>query len=143
MFGHLFLCNEVTRVWFKIVSYMDASAQLQKDVVIDPHHPATPSWSSYFNPISPLKDAFERIVQFKADLGLPHPGTVENIQKEVKGSRLHFGFRKTYQPPFSDTSNQLHVRWRSGRLDQESFSKPTLPSHAFLRFGFANPSFIL
>ena len=65
---------------------MAASVHTQKDVVIDPLHSAIPSRSSYFNPISPLKDAFERIVQFKADLGLPHPGTVENIQKEVKGS---------------------------------------------------------
>jgi mitochondrial import receptor subunit TOM40 len=69
----------------EIVSDM-AAMNLEKDVVLDVpvSPPSIPSKSSYFNPISPLTDAFERITQWKTDLGLPHPGTVENLQKEVK-----------------------------------------------------------
>ena len=67
-----------------------AATNLEKDVVLDApvSPPSIPSKSSYFNPISPLTDAFERITQWKTDLGLPHPGTVENLQKEVKSTHL-------------------------------------------------------
>jgi mitochondrial import receptor subunit TOM40 len=41
---------------------------------------------SYFRPISPLWNALDRFNQWRADLGLPHPGSAENLQKEVKGA---------------------------------------------------------
>ncbi|KAF5358318.1 hypothetical protein D9756_001563 [Leucocoprinus leucothites] len=44
---------------------------------------------SYFNPVSPLWNAIDRFNQWRADLGLPHPGTVENLQKEVKATHLN------------------------------------------------------
>ncbi|KAG5635839.1 hypothetical protein H0H81_009980 [Sphagnurus paluster] len=50
--------------------------------------PTIPSKSSYFNPISPFTDVYERFNQWRTDLGLPHPGTVENLQKEVKATHL-------------------------------------------------------
>ncbi|KAF8238656.1 hypothetical protein L208DRAFT_1165629, partial [Tricholoma matsutake] len=43
---------------------------------------------SYFNPLSPFTDAYDRFARWRADLGLPHPGTVENLQKEVKATHL-------------------------------------------------------
>ncbi|KAG6814356.1 hypothetical protein H0H92_010941 [Tricholoma furcatifolium] len=52
---------------------------------VEAHIPSAPS---YFNPISPFTDVFERFNQWRTDLGLPHPGTVENLQKEVKATHL-------------------------------------------------------
>ncbi|KAG6818105.1 hypothetical protein H0H87_000009 [Tephrocybe sp. NHM501043] len=53
-----------------------------------PHTPSLPPKSSYFNPISPFTDVYDRFNQWRTDLGLPHPGTVENLQKEVKATHL-------------------------------------------------------
>ncbi|KAF8077936.1 eukaryotic porin-domain-containing protein [Lyophyllum atratum] len=50
--------------------------------------PTIPSKTSYFNPISPFADVYDRFNQWRTDLGLPHPGTVENLQKEVKATHL-------------------------------------------------------
>jgi mitochondrial import receptor subunit TOM40 len=49
---------------------------------------------SYFNPVSPLWNAIDRFNQWRSDLGLPHPGTVENLQKEVKGVSEHLSVYK-------------------------------------------------
>ena len=74
-------------------------------------HPSSPSVApSYFNPISPLFNAYDRFAQWRADLGLPHPGTVENLQKEAKGlSSLYLLFsllnNLQTQPPISPTSS--------------------------------------
>ncbi|KAJ7685198.1 eukaryotic porin-domain-containing protein [Mycena polygramma] len=43
---------------------------------------------SYFAPISPLFNAYDRFALWRADLGLPHPGTVENLHKETKSTHL-------------------------------------------------------
>ncbi|KAJ7632633.1 eukaryotic porin-domain-containing protein [Roridomyces roridus] len=61
-----------------------------KDTLIDP----SPSLRySYFTPISPLFNAYDRFSLWRADLGLPQPGTVENLQKEVKSTHLtNFAF---------------------------------------------------
>ena len=37
-----------------------------------------------FHPLSPFH-VFNRFARWRADLGLPQPGTIENLQKEVKG----------------------------------------------------------
>jgi len=66
---------------------MASTLHSEKDVLGDTHallH--VPLKSSYFNPLSPFTDAYDRFAQWRADLGLPHPGTVENLQKEVKGT---------------------------------------------------------
>lgn len=58
------------------------------DAHLNPH-PSSPSVApSYFNPISPFFNAYDRFAQWRADLGLPHPGTVENLQKEAKSTHL-------------------------------------------------------
>ncbi|KAF4614769.1 hypothetical protein D9613_003067 [Agrocybe pediades] len=50
--------------------------------------PSVPSYFSYFNPVSPIIDVYERLSRIRADLDLPHPGSVENLQKEVKATHL-------------------------------------------------------
>jgi mitochondrial import receptor subunit TOM40 len=47
--------------------------------------PPASSYSSYFNPVSPFFNAYDRFSSWRRDLGLPHPGSVENLGKEVKG----------------------------------------------------------
>ncbi|KAJ7046794.1 eukaryotic porin-domain-containing protein [Mycena alexandri] len=60
---------------------------LLPDTLIDPY--PSSSWRhSYFAPISPLFNAYDRFALWRADLGLPHPGTVESLQKETKSTHL-------------------------------------------------------
>lgn len=54
----------------------------------DAHSKPTPVVPSYFNPISPFFNAYDRFARWREDLGLPHPGSVENLQKEVKGMQI-------------------------------------------------------
>ncbi|KAF4576576.1 translocase of outer mitochondrial membrane [Pleurotus pulmonarius] len=61
-----------------------------KDGIFDPYAPSAPLTTkpSYWIPLSPFNDIYDRFSQWRADLGLPHPGTVENLQKEVKSTHL-------------------------------------------------------
>ena len=91
----------ITRVWFQSptatvarvycilflfrlmassVSLLEKDASQSTPVVV----------SSYFNPISPFFNAYDRFARWRAYLGLPQPGTVENLQKEVKGNSFSF-----------------------------------------------------
>jgi mitochondrial import receptor subunit TOM40 len=45
------------------------------------------SLPGYLAPLRPLADAYGRYSAWRAALGLPHPGTAENLQKETKGAR--------------------------------------------------------
>lgn len=54
---------------------MDASQNPLSSPVVVP---------SYFNPVSPFFNAYDRFARWRADIGLPQPGTVENLQKETK-----------------------------------------------------------
>ena len=56
-----------------------------KEARQNPYTPPTPVVSSYFNPISPFFKAYDRFARWRAHRALPQPGTVENLQKEVKG----------------------------------------------------------
>jgi len=64
---------------------MASTSFSEKDPLPSPP-PAVPSGWSFFNPVSPIVDVYERLSRFRADLDLPHPGSVENLQKEVKGN---------------------------------------------------------
>ncbi|KAJ6630815.1 eukaryotic porin-domain-containing protein [Mycena sp. CBHHK59/15] len=61
---------------------------LAKDALLDPYSPSPSLRYSYFAPVSPLFNAYDRFAMWRADLGLPHPGTVENLQKETKATHL-------------------------------------------------------
>lgn len=43
-----------------------------------------PKRSSYLSAISPLTSLYGRLAEWRKSLDLPNPGTVENLQKEVK-----------------------------------------------------------
>jgi mitochondrial import receptor subunit TOM40 len=67
---------------------MASTSLSEKDAHPNPYAPATPIVPSYFNPVSPFFNAYDRFARWRADLGLPQPGSVENLQKEVKGKSL-------------------------------------------------------
>lgn len=67
---------------------MASTSLSEKDAHPNPYAPATPVVPSYFNPVSPFFNAYDRFASWRADLGLPQPGSVENLQKEVKGKSL-------------------------------------------------------
>ncbi|KAF8910941.1 eukaryotic porin-domain-containing protein [Gymnopilus junonius] len=67
---------------------MASTSLPEKDVQPVFHAPPTPVVPSYFNPVSPFFNAYDRFSSWRADLGLPHPGSVENLQKEVKATHL-------------------------------------------------------
>jgi len=50
---------------------------------LDPYAAGTASQKSSSS-TSPFFGVFNRFSQWKADLGLPNPGSVENLQREVK-----------------------------------------------------------
>ncbi|KAJ7063321.1 eukaryotic porin/Tom40 [Mycena amicta] len=43
---------------------------------------------SYFAALNPLFNTYDRFALWRSDLGLPAPGTVENLQKETKSTHL-------------------------------------------------------
>ena len=50
---------------------------------------STPSKSSTLSPVfSPFANAYSRLSSWRAALSLPNPGSVENLQKEVKSKPL-------------------------------------------------------
>ncbi|KAG1753469.1 eukaryotic porin-domain-containing protein [Suillus lakei] len=61
-----------------------------KDGSTDPSPSSVPQApkSSYTSALSPLTNAFSRFSQWRKSLDLPNPGTVENLQKEVKATHL-------------------------------------------------------
>jgi len=65
-----------------------ASTSIEKPAAPAPPVTAVPPAWSYFNPVSPLFNAYDRFATWRRDLGLPHPGSAENLQKEAKGTHL-------------------------------------------------------
>ncbi|KAF5315857.1 hypothetical protein D9611_004702 [Ephemerocybe angulata] len=65
-------------------------ASISEKTIPPPPPPAPPVLlpSSYFNPVSPFFNAYDRFATWRRDLGLPHPGSVENLGKEVKATHL-------------------------------------------------------
>lgn len=98
-------------------------------------HPSSPSVApSYFNPISPLFNAYDRFAQWRADLGLPHPGTVENLQKEAKGlSSLHllFSLLNKFANPATHLSNFIFDGARADLTKSLSMNPLFQVTHAF------------
>ena len=54
--------------------------------------PAQSKKSTFFSAFSPLANVHSRFSSWRTALSLPNPGTVENLQKEVKSQ--YFIFRK-------------------------------------------------
>lgn len=74
---------------------MAATSLAEKDAHPTTYAPAKSTAYSYFNPLSPLHNVYNRFARWRTELGLPQPGSVENLQKEVKGivlSVVRFSF---------------------------------------------------
>jgi len=68
---------------------MNSPSRASHEVLVDPYATKEPQvWWSYFNPTSPFFSLYDRFSQWRRDLELPHPGTVENLQREVKATHL-------------------------------------------------------
>lgn len=121
-----------------VTNAMDSSSE--KPVSPPPPSPSPPasSFGSYFNPVSPFFNAYDRFAAWRRDLGLPHPGSVENLGKEVKGmSRMSLYSRSGIELGNSHASLKLHLRWRESRHDQDVLHEPAVPSDALIRLGLA------
>lgn len=64
---------------------MAATLLAPKDAQPTTYAPEKSTASPGFGLLSPLQNAYSRLARWRADLGLPQPGSVENLQKEVKG----------------------------------------------------------
>lgn len=71
---------------------MASPSLLEKDALPSTNAHTTPIVPSYFTPVSPFFNAYDRITRWRQDLGLPYPGSVENTQKEVKGMYFRICF---------------------------------------------------
>ena len=63
---------------------MAANSFAEKDAQLITDAPEKLTAHTPFHPLSPFH-VFNRFARWRADLGLPQPGTIENLQKEVKG----------------------------------------------------------
>jgi mitochondrial import receptor subunit TOM40 len=72
-----------------------AAVPHEKSLNLGPYtETSAPSKNSIlFRPLSPFANAYSRFSSWRATLGLPNPGTVENLQKEVKCE--HFTVRES------------------------------------------------
>ena len=87
MFGTIFVSLATVATFVLFVLTMASTPLHEKDAHLNPYAPSTPVTPSYFNPVSPFFNAYDRFASWRRDLGLPQPGTVENLQKEVKGTQ--------------------------------------------------------
>jgi len=46
------------------------------------------AWSPFYAALSPFTSTYNRFSQWRSDLALPSPGSIENLQKEVKSTQL-------------------------------------------------------
>jgi len=95
--------------------------------------------STLFPSFSPLANAYSRFSSWRSALALPNPGSVENLQKEVKSELFAVcksvgGNLYVYH---SNTSDQFHLRRRASRPHERTFYGPGFPGHPFLSAGLA------
>lgn len=85
-----YACLYLVEISFAIVQLflsviMAATSFAEKDAHPTTYAPVNSTAHTYFNPLSPFHNVYNRFARWRADLGLPQPGSVENLQKEVKG----------------------------------------------------------
>jgi hypothetical protein len=89
--------------------------------------------------VSPVASLYERFSQWRTLFGLPNPGQVEDLQKEVKSNFEHrFSYIPFLNCHHSDTSQPIHFRWSPCRPHQRPLRKTCVSSHPLLRPGFAD-----
>jgi mitochondrial import receptor subunit TOM40 len=79
-----------------------------------------PRNSLFLRPFTPFANVYHRFAQWRTDLNLPNPGTVENLQKEVKGASFARSSAVNADPstPLSKTATHLtNFAFDGGRAD--------------------------
>ncbi|CAA7271690.1 unnamed protein product [Cyclocybe aegerita] len=112
----------------------------EKDVHHNPYAPETPVTPSYFNPVSPFFNAYDRFARWRADLGLPQPGTVENLQKEVKATHLS---NYIFDGARADLTKGLSINPLFQVTHSFALGSQTLPPSYNFGAIFANPKVFL
>jgi mitochondrial import receptor subunit TOM40 len=64
---------------------MAANSFPQKDAQPTTYAPENLTAHNHFSPLSPFYNVYNRFTRWRTDLDLPQPGTIENLQKEIKG----------------------------------------------------------
>jgi len=69
---------------------MASPSLAEKTGLVDPYSSPAPEprKSFIYIPFTPFFNIYNRFSQWRSDLGLPNPGTVENLQKEVKSTEI-------------------------------------------------------
>ena len=90
---------------------------------------ATPAPRVYNKGFSQVKDIFNKIYQSRANLGLPNPGTTENINKEVSRDVLLTPFFFTGLK--ADVSKSFSLQPVFQVSHALALGSPVLPNYAF------------
>ena len=92
---------------------------------------STSSSSPFASVVSPLTNVYDRFSRWRLSLGLPNPGTVENLTKEVKCELrfpcMYHALRPTPLPP-RDTSSHTSYTFAfrtTSRLNTALLQPPT------------------
>lgn len=93
-----------------------------------------PPRSSYFPRLGPLSTAYNRFQEWRASLSLPNPGTVENLQKEVKSA---YNLCQNFSLVLSRiqrrySSHKLFLRRCTSRHHQGTVHEPSVPDNPFV-----------
>ena len=67
---------------------MAANSLAEKDVQPTTYAPENLTAQTSFSPLSPFFNVYNRFARWRSDLDLPHPGVIENLQKEIKTTHL-------------------------------------------------------
>ncbi|KAF8163312.1 eukaryotic porin-domain-containing protein [Crassisporium funariophilum] len=119
---------------------MASTSHSEKDAHPNPYAPSTPVGSSYFNPVSPFFNAYDRFARWRVDLGLPQPGSVENLQKEVKATHLS---NYIFDGARADLTKSLSMNPLFQVTHSFALGSQTLPSSYNFGAIFANPKVFL
>jgi hypothetical protein len=104
--------------------------------------PSTSGLPSYLFPLQPLANVYGRYSAWRSSLGLPNPGTAENLQKEVK-SELTNPVTRCHELELMiclnrHTLEQLLLRWSASGPYQKLVDEPGVPGHTLLRPGITD-----
>jgi hypothetical protein len=133
--------RDIPKTCFLRPSFMTSASGHPYSLPVEDSHASTSKSQGGFiaSTFSPVTSLYSRFAQWRASLGLPNPGQVEDIQKEVKSAPFpildkpsaHFSL-------CSDPSHSADFRRRPRRPHQSSFHETRLPSHPFLLISIPN-----
>ena len=89
---------------------MAVNSFAEKDAQPSTYAPENLTAHNSFNPLLPFRNVYNRFARWRADLDLPQPGTIENLQKEIKGIVLSVPWPSFAQLSCSYPSYHLFIR---------------------------------